>query len=47
MHNWCKGVLKSIDWVKRRGTTAKDEISAQFLPKEKPTFQIAISTVVS
>ena len=43
-NNWAKGVLKSMDWVKRKGTTGKVEPSAQFL--EKFIFQRAISTVL-
>ena len=41
--NWARGVLKSMDWVKRKGITGKVEPSAQFL---KLTFQKAILTVV-
>ena len=44
--NWVRGVLKSMDWVKRKETTGKVEPSAQFLAEEKFTFQKAISTVV-
>ena len=44
--NWARGVLKSMDWVKRSGTTGKVEPSAQFLAEEKFTFQRAISAVV-
>ena len=44
--NWARRVLKSIDWVKRKGTTGKDEPSAQFLAEEKFTSKRAISAVV-
>ena len=44
--NWARGVLKSMDWVKRKGTTRKVEPSAQFLAEEKFIFQRAISAVV-
>ena len=44
--NWARGVLKSMDWVKRKGTTGKVAPSAQFLAEENCAFQRAISTVV-
>ena len=44
--DWARGVLKSMDWVKRKGTTGKVEPSKQFLEEEKFTFQRAISMVV-
>ena len=44
--NWARGVLKSMDWVKRKGTTEKVKSSPQFLAEEKFAFQIVISTVV-
>ena len=44
--NWPKGVLKFMDWVKRKGTTRKVERSTEFLAEEKFTFQRAISNVV-
>ena len=44
--NWARRVLKSIDWVKRKGTTGKGEPSAQFLAEEKFTSKRAISAVV-
>ena len=31
-------VFKSINWVKRKGTTTKDKPIAQFLAEEKFTF---------
>ena len=39
--NWFRGVLKSMDWAKRKGTAGKLEPSAQFLAEEQFTFQIA------
>ena len=44
--DWARGVLESMDWVKRKGTTGKVEPSAQFLAEEKFTFNRAISTVI-
>ena len=44
--NWDRGVLKSMDWVKGKGTTGRVELSAQFLAEEKFTFQRAILAVV-
>ena len=35
-----------MDWVKRKGTTGKVELSAQFLAEKKFTFQREIPTVV-
>ena len=32
-------VLKSMNWTKRKGTTAKVEFSKKFLENEKFTFQ--------
>ena len=37
--DWAGGVLKSMNWVKRKGTTEKIEPSQQFLLEEKLTFQ--------
>ena len=37
--DWARGVLKSMNWVKRKGTTGKIEPSQQFLLEEKFTFQ--------
>lgn len=39
-----RSVFKSINWVKRKGTTTKDKPIAQFLAEEKFTFQRAILT---
>ena len=43
---WARGVLKSMNWVKRKGTTGKVEPSKQLLAEEKFTFQMSISKVV-
>ena len=44
--DWVRGILRSMDWVKRKATTGKVEPSTQFLAQEKFTFQKAISTYV-
>ena len=44
--DWARNVLKSMEWVKRKGTTGKTEPSDGFLAEEKFTFQRAISTAV-
>ena len=44
--DWARGILRSMDWVKRKATTGKVEASTQFLAAEKFTFQKAISTYV-
>ena len=44
--NWARGLLSSMNWVKRKGTTGKIEPSAQFLQEEKFTFQRQISEIV-
>ena len=36
---WSRGVLKSVEWSKRKDTIGKIEPSEQFLLEEKPTFQ--------
>ena len=36
---WARGVLKSLEWYRRKGTTGKIEPSNQILVKEKLTFQ--------
>ena len=43
---WARGVLKSMDWVKRKGTTGKVEPLKQLLAEEKFSFQMSISKVV-
>ena len=44
---WAHSVLKSMDWVKRKGTTGKVELCSKFLEEEKFTFQCAIAKAVS
>ena len=44
---WARCVLKSMDWVKRKGTTGKVEPCSTFLEEEKFTFQRAIAKAVS
>ena len=44
--DWARGILRSMDWVKRKATTGKVEPFTQFLAEEKFTFQKAISTYV-
>ena len=43
--HWARGVFKSMNWIKRKGTTGKIEPSKQFLLEEKLTFQKKISGV--
>ena len=44
--NWARKVLKSMDWIKRKGTTGKVKPSKKFLEKEKFTFQRNISYAI-
>ena len=44
--NWARGLLKSMDRVKRKGTTEKVKPSPQFLAEEEFAFQIVILTTV-
>ena len=44
---WARSVLRSMDWVKRKGTTGKVEPCSKFLEEEKFTFQRAIAKAVS
>ena len=44
--DWAWGVIKSMNWTKRKGTTGKVERSKQFLVEEKLTFQKKISGVI-
>ena len=44
--DWAKGVLKSMNWGKRKGTTGKIKSSRQFLLEEKLTFQKKISDAI-
>ena len=43
---WARGVLTSLTYSKRRGTTGKVEPSEQFLREEKSTFQRNIASAV-
>ena len=45
--DWARHLLKSMEWVKRKGTTGKVEPSEKFLDEEKITFQREISKVVT
>ena len=42
-----RSVLKSMDWVKRKGTTGTVEPCSKFLVEKKFTFQRAIAKAVS
>ena len=44
---WARNVLKSMDWVKRKGMTGKVEPCPKFLEEGKFTLQRAISKFVS
>ena len=44
--NWTCNVLKSMNWTKRKGTTAKVEPFKRFLEEEKFTSQRKISNVL-
>ena len=43
---WARGVLKSMEWSERRGTTGKIDPSKQFLLEEKLTFQRCIASII-
>ena len=43
---WARGLLKSMEWSKRKGTTGKIEPSKQFLLEEKLTFQKRIASII-
>ena len=36
--DWAQGILRSMDWVKRKATTGEVEPSTQFLAEEKIYF---------
>ena len=38
---WARGVMKSMEWAKRKGITSKVEPSKQLLTQEKCTFQMS------
>ena len=44
---WARTVLKSMDWVKRKGTTGKVEPCSKFLEEKKFTFQPVIAKAIS
>ena len=44
--DWAQHLLKSVEWVKRKGTTGKVEPSEKFLQEEKFSYQREISRVV-
>ena len=44
--DWARGVIKSMNGTKKKGTTGKIEPSKQFLLEEELTFQKKISGVV-
>ena len=43
---WARGVLKSVEWSKKKGTIGKIEQSKQFLLEEKLTFQRRIASII-
>ena len=43
---WAKGVLKSMEWSKRKGAIGKIEPSKQFLLEEKLTLQRRIASII-
>ena len=43
---WARGVLKSMEWSKKKGTIGKIERSKQFLLEEKLTFQRRIASII-
>jgi len=45
--DWARHLLKSMEWVKRKGTTGKVEPSDKFLEEEKFSYQREISKVVT
>jgi len=44
--DWARGIIKSMNWTKRKATTGKVEPSQQFLDEERLTYQKKISTAV-
>ena len=44
--DWAQGVIKLMNWTKRKGTTGKIAPSIQVLLEEKLTFQKKISGVI-
>ena len=43
---WARGVLKSMEWSKKKDTIGKIERSKQFLLEEKLTFQRRIASII-
>ena len=43
---WARHLLKSLEWVKRKGTTGKVEPSEKFLQEEKFSYQREISRII-
>ena len=44
--DWVRHLLKSMEWVKRKGTTGKVEPSEKFLQEEKFSYQREISRII-
>ena len=44
--DWARQLLKSMEWVKRKGTTGKVEPSEKFLQEEKFSYQCEISRII-
>ena len=44
--SWARGVLKSMEWSKRKGATGKIEPIKQFLLEEELTFQRRIASII-
>ena len=44
--DWAWHLLKSMEWVKRKGTTGKTEPSEKFLEEERFSYQQEISKLV-
>ena len=44
--DWARHLLKSMEWVKRKGTTGKVEPSEKFLQEEKFSYQREISRII-
>ena len=41
--DWVRHILKSVDWVKRKGATGKVETSEKLLQEEKFSYQRGLS----
>jgi len=42
--DWARGIIKSMNWTKRKATTGKVEPSQQFLDEERLTYQKNINS---